>query len=234
MNTKNTIGAICVLGMHRSGTSCITGLLEDAGVYLGNVSKHNPHNKKGNQENLRIVSLHDEVLGDNGGSWDNPPLATRWSRTQKAALQQLVAGYPQSGRWAFKDPRTLFTLSAWQELLPNLDYLGTFRHPGAVAQSLYRRGGMPPEQAYALWSRYNTRLLQYRQDLGFDILCFDLDPVHYLESARRAFGRLGLDVSRTELGFFDARLRSVTLDESFTDPPAEVMALYQHLKEIAG
>ncbi len=29
--------AIAVLGMHRSGTSCLTGLLEQAGVFLGPV-----------------------------------------------------------------------------------------------------------------------------------------------------------------------------------------------------
>ena len=63
---------IAVLGMHRSGTSCLTGLLEDAGVCLGNVSKQNPYNRKGNQENLQIMYLHDAVLDDNRGSWNNP------------------------------------------------------------------------------------------------------------------------------------------------------------------
>src|SRR5215472_16677028 len=132
--------AICVLGMHRSGTSCLTGLLEDAGVYLGGVSKKNPHNLKGNQENLKVMHLHNEVLAGNDGSWDRPPAgAARWSDAQRALLREIVKEYAGHGRWAFKDPRTLFTLPAWQELLPDLAYIGTFRHPGAVAQSLHRR-----------------------------------------------------------------------------------------------
>ena len=78
---------IAVLGMHRSGTSCLTGLLEDSGVYLGNVSKKNPHNLKGNQENLRIIHLHDAVLSDNGATWDNPPTSNAvWNAEKKKEL----------------------------------------------------------------------------------------------------------------------------------------------------
>lgn len=40
---------VIVLGMHRSGTSCLTGLLQQAGVALGNVVKEAAHNKKGNR-----------------------------------------------------------------------------------------------------------------------------------------------------------------------------------------
>src|SRR5579863_9360624 len=104
--TTSLTSAICVLGMHRSGTSCLTGLLEDAGVYLGGVSKKNPYNLKGNQENLQIMKLHDEVLSENGGRWDNPPRAeARWSETHKAELRLLVDDYVSHPLWAFKDPR---------------------------------------------------------------------------------------------------------------------------------
>ncbi len=223
-------GPICVLGMHRSGTSCVTGLLQDAGVYLGDVSRQNPHNRKGNQENGRIVDLHDAVLAANGGAWDDPPATVRWSPDEQARLRMLIAGYAGHPRWAFKDPRTLFTLSAWRQELPDMHYLATFRHPGAVAQSLHRRGGMPAERAHALWLRYNTRLLEYHRTLGFDLLCFDLDAAAYLEAAGHAFRRLGLDVSKTALGFFDERLRSVAVAAPFADPPAEVLALYERLR----
>src|SRR5690242_7651516 len=124
---------ICVLGMHRSGTSCLTGMLEDAGVFLGNVSKQNPHNKKGNQENLEIMRLNDAVLAANGATWDRPPESEAdWSREQKEALQAILSQYAGHARWAFKDPRTMFTLSGWREALPELQFIGTFRHPSAV------------------------------------------------------------------------------------------------------
>ena len=225
---------ICVLGMHRSGTSCLTGLLEDAGVYLGGVSKQNPHNRKGNQENLLIMRLHDEVLKDNGGGWDNPPREDAvWSDAQKAALGAIVAQYAGHPLWAFKDPRSLFTLSAWQQALPELAYIGTFRHPGAVAQSLHRRGKMPAEDGFALWLRYNSRLLELQTRYGFDLLCFDLEPEAYMQAVGRAFQRLGLDASHTTLAFFEESLRNTAIDPVFSTPPPEVMRVYERMREMA-
>lgn len=227
--------AICVLGMHRSGTSSLTGLLEEAGVYLGEVSKKNPHNLKGNQESLRVMHLHNAVLESNGGSWDRPPASlVVWSEEQKAALRTILQEYSGHPRWAFKDPRTLFTLPAWQEALPDLAYIGTFRHPGAVAQSLHRRGKMPPEQGFELWRRYNARLLEEHARHGFDILCFDLTPPVYIAAVHRAFGRLGLDPSRTSLAFFEESLRNTDIDPMFAAPPAEMMRMYETLCGMAA
>jgi len=42
---------ILILGMHRSGTSCLAGCLEEAGLYLGDVNLKAGFNKKGNREN---------------------------------------------------------------------------------------------------------------------------------------------------------------------------------------
>src|SRR5690348_16827069 len=115
------VSPICVLGMHRSGTSCVTGLLEEAGVFLGEVSKQNPHNRKGNQENRAIMQLHDAVLAANGGAWDDPPEdAVSWSAEQRLTLAAIIDRYRGHDPWAFKDPRSLFTLSAWQDALPGL------------------------------------------------------------------------------------------------------------------
>lgn len=226
---------ICVLGMHRSGTSCLTGLLEDAGVFLGQVSKQNPYNRKGNQENLAIMRLHDEVLAANGGSWDSPPEGPlRWTEAQQAARDTIIAEYQGHARWAFKDPRSTFTLPAWQEVLPALRLIGTFRHPGSVAQSLYRRGKHTPAQAFEIWTRYNRRLLRHHAEQPFDLLCFDLEPVPYMQMAAKAFGRLGLDVSHTDFAFFEEQLRNSRIDPEFAHPPAEAMELYSRLKALAA
>lgn len=224
-------GPICVLGMHRSGTSCLTGLLEDAGVYLGEVSKKNPHNLKGNQENLRIMHLHNEVLEANGGGWDKPPRGSvSWSDAQKAALGEILKSYDGHTRWAFKDPRSLFALSAWQESVPELRYIGTFRHPGAVAQSLHRRGKMSPEQSFDLWLRYNGKLLELQAQHGFDLLCFDLEPVPYMSAVKTAFAKLGLDSSHTGLAFFEESLRNTAIDPPFAAPPTAVMDVYGRMR----
>jgi len=221
--------------MHRSGTSCLTGLLEDVGVYLGEVSKKNPYNLKGNHENSRIMHLHDEVLASNSGSWDNPPQGNvTWSETQKTSLQTILNQYMHHPLWAFKDPRSLFTLAAWQDAVPDLRYLGTFRHPSAVAQSLYRRSKLPADKAYTLWLRYNQRLLELHKTLRFDILCFDLERAAYIQAVGNAFRRLGLDVSDTSLAFFEEHLRNSTIEPIFAEPPREVMATYERLRGAAA
>jgi len=231
----DTQAPICVLGMHRSGTSCLTGLLEDAGVFLGEVSKKNPHNLKGNHENIRIMHLHDEVLNSNGNSWDDPPHGKLiWSEVQKTALRAILDEYQHQRLWAFKDPRSLFTLPVWQDAVPDLRYIGTFRHPGAVAQSLHRRGKMAAERAFRLWLRYNKQLLELQETLGFDILCFDLERADYIKSVANAFHHLGLDVSDTNLAFFEEDLRSTSIEPMFAEPPQEVMEIYLHLRKIAA
>lgn len=228
------IAPICVLGMHRSGTSCLTGLLEDAGVYLGQVSKKNPHNLKGNQENLRIMHLHNEVLAQNGGSWDKPPLGVVvWSEAQRQILQEILADYRQHALWAFKDPRSMFTLAGWQAEVPTLRYIGTVRHPGAVAQSLGKRGGTTPAQGFELWLLYNRRLLAYQRQFGFDVVCFDQSPEDYLKSVEQAFRKLALPVGRTQLAFFEEALRNSTIAPEFQDVPADVLAVYEELKGLS-
>lgn len=220
--------------MHRSGTSCLTGMLEDAGVFLGKVSKQNPHNRKGNQENLDIMRLNDAVLAANGAAWDHPPAGdVSWSNEHRHSLEAVLSQYEGHACWAFKDPRTMFTLSGWRAALPELRFIGTFRHPGAVAQSLHRRGKMSPDQGFELWRHYNQRLLQYHTEQRFDLLCFDLAPGAYMAAATRAFGRLGLDASHTSYAFFEEQLRNTAVEPMFDAPPAEALMLYEQLRDLA-
>ena len=73
---------LVVLGMHRSGTSCLTGTIEQCGVALGEVFTENPYNKKGNRESAQIQALNNDVLETNGGAWDRPVAVTKWTDQQ--------------------------------------------------------------------------------------------------------------------------------------------------------
>ena len=48
---------IAILGMHRSGTSCLTGCLQQMGLNLGKVSDFNEYNLKGNKEDDKIIII---------------------------------------------------------------------------------------------------------------------------------------------------------------------------------
>ena len=52
--TEPVTAPVAIVGMHRSGTSCLAGCLEDLGLTLGKVNRAAPHNLKGNNENPRF------------------------------------------------------------------------------------------------------------------------------------------------------------------------------------
>ena len=63
---------LCVLGMHRSGTSCLTGSLQQGGLFLGKHHTWNEYNRKGNRENQDVVNLHEAIFKANGLDWKHP------------------------------------------------------------------------------------------------------------------------------------------------------------------
>jgi hypothetical protein len=178
--------------MHRSGTSCLAGTLEEAGVFLGDVFRKNRHNAKGNRENQRIIQLHDSMLAEHGGSWHAPPTETTWSAWHRQQRDEIIASYRDAPQWGFKDPRTLFTLDGWLEALPRLRLVGIVRNPLAVAESLRARNGFPLEHGLALWTRYNERLLTYQARLEFPLLSFDREDDELRRVLAQALDELAL------------------------------------------
>jgi len=217
--------------MHRSGTSCVTGLLEQAGVFLGEVAKKNPWNLKGNQENSRIMAMHTELLRLNGGSWDAPPATVVWPEESQHVRDAIIATYQHSPLWGFKDPRTLLVLDGWLEVLPRVQLVGIFRHPVLVAESLQRRNHFPLEKGFELWSTYNRTLLAYHERYKFPVLSFDSDPFTHRFALLARLLDLPSSVA-AEWDFFDPALRHVT---PTADPsmPDDVLRLYLALQKIA-
>ncbi len=223
---------VAILGMHRSGTSCLTGLLGEAGVFLADVSRSNPYNKKGNHERRDIMILHDRVLAASDGSWDSPPdLPVSWPERDIAELERLISDYAGHPIWAFKDPRSLLLLEGWLQAVPTLKLIGTFRHPQAVAISLNQRSTMPERQCFDLWLTYNSRLLQFHDRYGFDLMNFDLNADQYLATARAAMERLGLDIQDRRFEFYEESLRTSGGQRRYEKLPRELELVYSELLE---
>ncbi len=199
---------ICVLGMHRSGTSCLVGSLQAAGLQLGQCHTWNPHNLKGNRENQDFVDLNDQVLADNDGAWDDPPGKVTWSPQNLRRAEELLRANSEQTIFGFKDPRTLLVLEGWKQVCPSMEFVGIFRHPEAVAKSLHVRSEMPREQALQLWYSYNCVLLKEWSRKSFPLLCFDNDETLLLHNIKRAAGGLGLKSTAAASGFFSNELRN--------------------------
>jgi hypothetical protein len=223
---------VAIVGMHRSGTSCLAGTLEQAGLYLGKVITEAPHNAKGNRENRRIMDLHEAVLVHSGGSWDKPPERLSWSEAQSEERDDIIRSYGDAPVWGFKCPRTLVTLAFWREAVPELSFVGTFRHPLLVAESLCKRNGGSRDTWLALWQIYNERLLSLHAAAAFPILRFDTDVDTYGRSLRAVATTLGF-TGPLDLTFFEPELRH------HRDPPEgelspEIERLYERLCELSS
>jgi hypothetical protein len=217
--------------MHRSGTSCLAGTLEEAGLHLGNVITEAPHNAKGNRENRSIMDLHEELLVHSGGSWDKPPARLSWSNEHRSKRDEIIRSYGDAAGWGFKCPRTLVTLDFWLEAIPSLSFVGTFRHPLLVAESLARRNGGDLGGWLALWRIYNERLVALYDANPFPIVRFDTDPDTYRRSLDTIIDALGFRPA-SALTFFEPVLRH-HVEPPEAELPGEVTSLYAHLCAIS-
>ena len=197
-------GTVVVLGMHRSGTSCLAGLLQEAGVDFGDVPTRSIANARGSREDGDVVRLNDDVLAYSGGSWDDPPKQLKWSMDMMSVRHEIVTR-PRWLTWGFKDPRTLLTLPFWEEGLEQPRFIATVRHPFAVAKSLEKARGINYWRGLELWMAYNSALLKAQQRLGFPVVSFDLSAAAYDRAVRRAIDSIGIKPAGNV--FFADRLR---------------------------
>jgi hypothetical protein len=217
--------------MHRSGTSCLTGCLEQAGLFLGIVNREAPFNKKGNNESLAVMNFNDRVLARVGATWDRPPNVTvALTPAEETQLRALVGTYPAGVVWGLKDPRLLLLFDAWdREVRPRL--VGTIRHPAEVVASLIRRArivGRPmgESEAYGLWQNYNERLLTIHRVRPFPLVRFDQDPDTYQNAVSSIARTLGLP-GNAKLSFFESGMRTRLNDDA--SMPDSLKALWTAL-----
>lgn len=155
--------AICIVGMHRSGTSMIAGLLRQAGLYLGAEDQllgANSGNQDGHYEHMGFFTINEALLRHFGGSWEFPPdLKPVWELDPaleglRSKARSLLETFSGRSPWGWKEPRTTILLPFWKSLIPNLRFVICVRSPLEVAKSLAKRNKIPAERGFYLWYRY--------------------------------------------------------------------------------
>lgn len=191
---------VCITGMHRSGTSALAGALEDSGLFFGPIRREGSTTQpKGNRENLFINFINDSLLLTNQASWDKPRLCN-WPTLAMEHAKFIIDGMNTQAKgrdWAFKDPRTVWTLEGWKTLIPDLKIIGVYRHPEEVISSLVTRDRMPVEEAIKVWNLYNRRLLFHMEQYKFPTVRFD---ENFEEKIEKVCDYLGL---KYQLGFYE-------------------------------
>ncbi len=151
---------ILVMGMHRSGTSAMTGVLEKLGVSLGNdLIDKNWDNPKGFFENKHFVEFNKKFLKHLHTPIEAPNFKMEVSDNQLQLLKDIISQQFKYDRcFAIKDPRIPFLFSMYKRALDELDIeircLIPIRHPLDVAKSLQRRNGFSTEKSLLMWSEH--------------------------------------------------------------------------------
>ena len=236
---------LAVLGMHRSGTSCLTGSLQQGGLFLGKHHEWNEYNRKGNRENQDVVDLHESIFKSHGLNWKRPQLPATiktlwqvpdpaWSDEHVARARDILVSYADQALWGFKDPRTLMLLAGWRKLVPDMEFVGIYRHPWAVVKSLCSRPALPvtEDEALTMWLQYNSQLLKQYQRKTFALLCFDWSEERFHQRLEQLHLELGLNPLSSTERFYTKELHKQSA-ELQRPLPSEVAKIYQQLQQIA-
>ena len=186
LSAKQTpeIRQIFVLGMHRSGTSLVAGILYKCGVFLGTeLLGGNLSNPLGHFEDQRLIDLNDRILGAAGGTWYDPPpeeAISGQAGRMKEEIVGLLALMP-SGTWGWKDPRLSLTIELFLPYVHNPAFIICDRESGAIAESLRHRDGFDIDRGLVITGIYRDRIHSIlerhpdrrRMAVAYEELCSD-------------------------------------------------------------
>ena len=142
---------VIIVGMHRSGTTMVTELLEKLGLFVGG-------KKEVNNEALFFIQMNTWLMREANASWDNPYNFLFINEFFRKNTRRVLEMHLKSRKsidflgserfrryrdirnldvpWGWKDPRNTFTMDIWHEIFPEARVLHVYRNPLDVAESL--------------------------------------------------------------------------------------------------
>jgi hypothetical protein len=157
---------IIVLGMHRSGTSAVAGVLTKlGGAAPGTLFPPDSGNARGYFESIHFMHLHDELLASAGSCWhDWRKFNPAWHRSPTAdafkqrAKQIFEAEFGNATLPILKDPRICRFVPFWLDVIKEMEaaprIVIPIRSPLEVAHSLKKRNAMSLTKGLLLWLRH--------------------------------------------------------------------------------
>lgn len=169
---------VIVLGTHRSGTSILTQLLKELGLFVGKRRDHHYESFFFQRINIWLLQLA-------GANWSYPsPFNTLLDHTllrkqcgeiirhwlsSRAYLSYLGIWNSIKYRsifnlpflWGWKDPRSTITLPIWLDIFPKLKIVHIIRNGVDVAHSLSRRSNQMLEKSLGNQSKKEISRMAY-------------------------------------------------------------------------
>ena len=166
---------VIIMGMHRSGTTMISRMLDDLGIYMGKIGDQN-------HEALFFHRINQWLLSQSGGSWSYPEaidslLDQAEARAHVAAYLRFLVDSPRSALylglggywqsrglttrtapWGWKNPVNTYTLPLWLDVFPDAKVIYIYRHGIDVAQSLVKRTNQHLRHNLTRWQHFPGNL----------------------------------------------------------------------------
>jgi hypothetical protein len=177
--------AVLIAGMHRSGTSAVSGMLTKLGVAAPeDLLPADEHNERGYFEAKRIVDFHDRLLERLGSPWNDPLRFTYdWvgSPLGQAAAQELAGmldgEFGDNPMCLFKDPRICRLMPVWSAALAQSGRAAVailpYRDPLEVAGSLAAREGIARASSLFMWLQHVLLAERFTRDMTRSFASYD-------------------------------------------------------------
>jgi hypothetical protein len=195
--------AVLVLGMHRSGTSAVAGVLAHCGLQAPiTPMAADQFNAAGYWESSVFEEFHDRILLSAGSRWDactridfsrlRPETAARFRDECRVLLEQ---EFGAASSFVLKDPRICRLLPFWLDVLETASVTVSpvivLRNPFEVAASLAARDGLSPGASLLMWLRHVLDAESETRSLTRAFLAYD----DVLANWRAAIVRLAHDLT---------------------------------------
>ena len=158
---------IIILGMHRSGTSKVAGILEHLGYHVGNEDElmvKGNENPKGFFERKDFREINDKILHENGFDWHRvadfsiEALSEDSKEKYQRSAENIISKLDACGKWVIKEPRFCLLYPLLKESTRSAIKLVVYRDPMETAESLWQRNKFPLYFGLALWEKYHNEL----------------------------------------------------------------------------
>jgi hypothetical protein len=236
---------VLVLGMHRSGTSAITGALEKIGVALPqDLLPANEFNERGYFEGEKVMLLNDQILSEMGSSWDDTQFQTTLAKEiiekfLSEVKQFIEKEFAYSKVFALKDPRMCITFPVWEralnELAIDIKVVFPYRNPFEIARSLKQRNDFSVEKSLLLWAKHLLTAERYSRAYPRYFLGFNQFLKNVPEHLKNIAEFLGIDAEQAAIedvqnNFIEASIKHHNLNSKNV---AENMPLFiKHLLKL--
>jgi len=235
---KNNFKVVVVLGMHRSGTSIVAGILNKMGINMGNdlVGKK-PSNPFGHFEDKSFININRAILSKAYGSWDNPPNEEDILAQAKPfgkEIKELIGKKDSlNDIWGWKDPRTCLTIKLYTPYLINPYFIFCHRKDIEIAESLKRRNNYEIQKSLNIANIYNNRVVNFFQEYK-NFRKIDLYYEDFLVNPKQNITKIANFLS------LNVNQERIEIINNFIEPKDEIrrisrrMYIFQYLKTGIG